>query len=140
MDDAEGAMAILLVDDEARLRRALARSLAARGYRVDEAASHREAVAAARARRYDLLLLDVNLPDATGWDVLRDLNATGVPPPTVVLSAVPPNSARLREFRPLAVLHKPFPLDALLRLAASVDGARDVGQIPADGQGGAAAP
>ena len=65
-------MTILLVYDEARLRQTLARSLRARGYQVVEAATHREAVAAASARTYDLLLLAVNLPDATGWDVLRD--------------------------------------------------------------------
>lgn len=116
MGEAERAMAILLVDDEARLRRTLARSLAARGHRVDEAGTHREAVAAATSGAYDLLLLDVNLPDATGWDVLRDLAAAGRSLPTVVLSAVPPSASRVREFRPLGVLHKPFPMDALLRL------------------------
>ncbi len=36
--------------------------------------------------------------------------------PVVVLSAVPPNPVRVREFRPFGVLHKPFPIDALLRL------------------------
>lgn len=114
-------MSILLVDDEARLRRTLARSLAARGYRVDEAATHREAVAAATGHAYDLLVLDVNLPDATGWDVLRDLAAVGRRVPTVVISAVPPSAKRVKEFRPLAVLHKPFPMDALLRLVQAAE-------------------
>ena len=114
-------MAILLVDDELRLRQTLARSLAARGYRVDEAATCREAVTAAIGRPYDLLLLDVNLPDATGWDVLRELAATGRRLPTVVFSAVPPSAARVKEFRPLAVLHKPFPMDALLRVVRAAE-------------------
>jgi len=120
--DEDSGMSILLVDDETRLRQTLARSLSARGYRVDEAASHREAVAAAVAKSYDLMLLDVNLPDATGWDVLRDLNAHGRQVPTIVLSAVPPSASRVREFRPLGVLHKPFPMEALLRLVRSVNG------------------
>lgn len=119
MAEGERPMAILLVDDEARLRQTLARSLAARGHAVDEAATRREAVALATAKPYDLLLLDVNLPDATGWDVLRDLAAAGRSLPTVVLSAVPPSATRVREFRPLGVLHKPFPMDALLRLVRS---------------------
>jgi DNA-binding response OmpR family regulator len=113
-------MAILLVDDETRLRQTLARSLAARGYQIDEAATYRDAVAAANRHDYDLLLLDVNLPDATGWDVLRELAAAGRSIPTVVLSAVPPSAKRIKEFRPVGVLHKPFPIDALLRLVRSV--------------------
>lgn len=117
-------MSILLVDDEARLRQTIARSLSARGYRVDEAATYRDAVAAVGRARYDLLLLDVNLPDATGWDVLRELEATGQSVPTVVFSAVPPSARRVREFRPLGVLHKPFPIDALLRLVRSAEAAR----------------
>jgi DNA-binding response OmpR family regulator len=103
-----------LVEDERHLRRALARSLAARGYVIAEAATRREAVDAALAQPPTLMLLDINLPDATGWDVLRDLAARGQRVPTVIMSAAPPNSARLREFVPIGVLTKPFPLDALL--------------------------
>jgi len=109
-------MAILLVDDEPRLREALARSLSVRGHHVDQAGTHKEAVNAATTREYDLLLIDINLPDAMGWDVLRDLREAGREIPAIVLSAVPPSTARVRESRPLGVLHKPFPIEALLRL------------------------
>lgn len=108
--------AILLVEDEFRLRRTLVRSLEGRGYRVVEAATAAEAVTSALATDFAVMLLDVNLPDATGWDVLRQLRAAGCEVPVVVLSAVPPNPTRVREFRPLGVLYKPFPIDALLRL------------------------
>jgi len=119
------SMAILLVDDEVRLRQTLARSLTARGHQVDEVATCQGAVAACRGRHYDLMLLDVNLPDATGWDVLRELAAAGRQVPTVMISAVPPSSRRVREFRPVAVLHKPFPMEALLRLVRSAQEAGD---------------
>ena len=59
-------MRMLLVDDKPRLRQAIARSLSARGYQVQEAATAGEALSLADTRRVDLLLLDVNLPDATG--------------------------------------------------------------------------
>lgn len=108
--------AILLVEDELRLRRTLVRSLEGRGYRVVEAATAGEAVTTALTAEFAVMLLDVNLPDATGWDVLRQLRAAGCDVPVVVLSAVPPNPTRVREFRPLGVLYKPFPIDALLRL------------------------
>jgi DNA-binding response OmpR family regulator len=110
------------VDDEARLRQAIARSLTAHGHRVDEAATCQEAIAAVGQGDYDLLLLDVNLPDATGWDVLRELRAAGRKIPAVILSAVPPSASRCREFGPLGVLHKPFPIEALLRLVRNAEG------------------
>lgn len=107
---------ILLVEDEHRLRLTLARSLKARQFEVIEAASAAEAIAMVAAGRFDLLLLDINLPDATGWDVLRQLRRDRHALPVVVISAVPPNPARMREFTPFAILYKPFPIDALLRL------------------------
>jgi two-component system, cell cycle sensor histidine kinase and response regulator CckA len=114
-----GCGSILLVEDEPRLRQTLARSLAARDFQVVEATTVSEAIAAATDRRFNLVLLDVNLPDATGWDVLRALRRADREMPVVVMSAVPPNPARVREFRPYGILHKPFPIDALLRLIRS---------------------
>ena len=120
---------ILLVEDEPRLRQTLARSLQARDFQVVEATSAAEAVTAATADRFDLMLLDVNLPGRNRLGCLRRLAA-----PTaicvVVMSAVPPNPARVREFRPFGILHKPFPIDALLRLIRSACAA-------AEPQGGA---
>jgi DNA-binding response OmpR family regulator len=110
---------ILLVEDEPRLRQILARSLAGRDFQVVEATTAAEAIAAATTERFNLMLLDINLPDATGWDVLRALRRTNREMPVVVMSAVPPNPARVREFRPYGILHKPFPIDALLRLIRS---------------------
>jgi DNA-binding response OmpR family regulator len=110
------AMQILLVDDEQRLRAALARSLSARGHSVSEAGDAAGALAMLGSRPVDLLVLDINLPDATGWDVLRALNERGTPVRTVVFSAAPPSRARIAEFAPYGVLHKPFPISALLSL------------------------
>lgn len=119
MSVSETCGSILLVEDEPRLRRTLVLSLRGRDFQVTEAATAAEAVSAALATPFDLMLLDVNLPDATGWDVLRQLRDAGRDVPAVVLSAVPPNPARVREFQPFGVLHKPFPIDAMLRLIRS---------------------
>ena len=107
---------ILLVEDEPRLRQTLLRSLAGRGYAVDVATTVAEASARAIGGDYDVMLLDVNLPDATGWDVLRAMRDAGCTLPSIVLSAAPPNPARVREFRPAGILNKPFPMEALVRL------------------------
>jgi DNA-binding response OmpR family regulator len=115
---------VLLVEDEEPLRRILVRNLARRGYRVTEAGSAAEAIALLRAGGlFDALLLDVNLPDQTGWDVLRALKGVNADvPPVIVLTALRPVRQRLDEFHPAAVLLKPFPVDALVRLVGRVTG------------------
>lgn len=119
---------ILLVEDEPRLRQTLARSLTGRDYRVVEATTAAAAIAAATAGDFEVMLLDVNLPDATGWDVMRELRDAGRVLPVVVLSAAPPNPARVREFKPFGILYKPFPIDALLRLIRSARAESGPGQ------------
>ena len=121
---------VLVVDDAPIFRSVIARNLASRGYAVRQAENAAAALAALADDAPDLLLLDINLPDRTGWDVLRDLAATGRQVPTVVLSAVRVSPERLAEFRPLAYLPKPFPIEALIRLldngtAAAVESAPD---------------
>src|SRR5688572_24217471 len=98
MDPESRSMAILLIEDEPRLRKGLVMSLTARGHSVQEVSTYQEGVAAALAARPDLLLLDINLPDGTGWDVLRDLRTRGAGVPSIVFSAVPPSASRVREF------------------------------------------
>ena len=107
---------VLVVEDEVTLRRIVARNLTGRGLHVREAGTAQEAVQAVSDKPPDLLLLDINLPDQTGWEVLRELKRRGSPVPTIIISAVRVNQNRLDEFHPLAYLPKPFPLDALLRL------------------------
>jgi DNA-binding response OmpR family regulator len=117
---------VLIVDDEDRLRRILMLNLARRGYAVVEATSVATAIEALETfpEPFDLILLDINLPDATGWDVLRYLRPTDdvVPPlpmqrpKVIVMTAVRPAECRLDEFHPDGVLVKPFPIEALVRL------------------------
>jgi len=107
---------VLLVEDEVTLRRIVARNLTSRGVEVSEAGTAAEAVRAVTVQHPDLVLLDINLPDQTGWEVLRELKRRGNQVPTVVVSAVRVSQSRLDEFHPLAYLPKPFPIEALLRL------------------------
>ena len=64
---------VLIVDDEAQIRKFLRISLVANGYRVLEAGSGREGLALAAEARPDLLVLDLGLPDMDGKDVLDEL-------------------------------------------------------------------
>jgi DNA-binding response OmpR family regulator len=110
---------ILVVEDEATLRQVITRNLEARGHAVLGAETATEALRHLSEVKPDLMLLDINLPDRSGWDVLRELREHGTEVPTVIVSAVRVSPARIEEFRPVGYLPKPFPLDALLRLVGS---------------------
>ena len=79
-------MRVLLVDDDATLRRTLAIALRAEGHEVLVVADGRSALQAAREDAPDLLVLDLGLPDLSGVEVLRRLRAWSRLP-VVVLSA-----------------------------------------------------
>jgi DNA-binding response OmpR family regulator len=109
---------ILVVEDDEQLRRIITSNLVARGHEVRQAPDASTALAALAEERPDLLILDINLPDRTGWEVLRDAQLPDEVR-VLMLTAVPVSPRRLAEFRPVAYLPKPFPLEALLRLAES---------------------
>jgi DNA-binding response OmpR family regulator len=107
---------ILIVEDDESLRRVLARHLRANGFEVEEAASAEEAVSAFDAGlRPGVVLLDLNLPGDTGWDLLRGscLSDAGSPP-VVITSATAVSPKRLTEFHVAGYLPKPFPLETLI--------------------------
>jgi serine/threonine protein kinase/CheY-like chemotaxis protein len=64
---------ILVVDDEEHNRDMLARRLRRRGYEVETAASGQEALTMIAPGRYDIIVLDVMMPDVDGFEVLRSL-------------------------------------------------------------------
>jgi len=76
---------ILVVDDEAQIRTALARALEARGYDVDTAADGQEALDQAATRSPDLVVLDLNMPVMGGLEVTRRIRGWS-PVPILVLS------------------------------------------------------
>lgn len=109
-------MRVLLVEDEAALADTLARNLRAHGHDTVLAASAEAALASISEASPDTLIVDVNLPDLTGWEILRRLGpAVRMHFRVIVISAAPIAEKRIDEFRPDVALQKPFPIDALLR-------------------------
>jgi len=78
---------VLVVEDEPRLARALARGLAAEGYAVDVVADGTRGLEAARHGEYDAVVLDVMLPGLSGYRVVQTLRDEGVWVPVLMLSA-----------------------------------------------------
>jgi DNA-binding NarL/FixJ family response regulator len=86
-DDLRVAKTVLVVDDHAGFRRSVRRLLQSAGFLVvDEAADGASAVAAVADLRPDVVLLDVLLPDASGFDVAESL-ASAPDRPIVVLTS-----------------------------------------------------
>jgi DNA-binding response OmpR family regulator len=115
-------MKILLVEDETALADVVARNLRVRGHDVVVSPTAESAVLSMAERWPEAVILDVNLPDLTGWDVLRRLSATDRKElRVIVVSAAPISQKRIQEFAPLRWLQKPFPIDALVRLLSDAD-------------------
>src|SRR3954469_22680549 len=77
---------ILVVDDEENIGRSLRMILEREGYQVNAVRSGTEMRAFPERVRMDLFLLDVRLPDASGIDLLRELQAAEIPAPVIMIS------------------------------------------------------
>jgi DNA-binding response OmpR family regulator len=109
-------MKVLLVEDEASLAGVLSRNVSARGHDVTTVGSAQGALDSLGTTRPDALVLDVNLPDESGWEVLRRIDPQQRDRlRVIVISAAPISPRRLAEFRPARWFLKPFPISALIR-------------------------
>src|SRR5262245_22728344 len=137
---------ILIVDDEEAARYGMARAL--KNYSVTEAASVEAARQNVSKSRPDLILLDNNLPGASGLDYLRELAASDNAPPVVMITAHGSERTAVEAIKAGAYdyLAKPFEVDELRlvvknaleaaalrreneRLKAELKAARGVGEL-----------
>jgi two-component system KDP operon response regulator KdpE len=107
--------AILLVEDDPALRRALRTTLRSRDFEVLEAATGEAAILIAADGRADVVILDLGLPDLDGLDVLRRLRAFS-DVPVIVLTARDEQSEKVRSLDAGAddYITKPFDTEELL--------------------------
>jgi heavy metal response regulator len=80
-------MRVLIVEDEKRIQDFLSRGLESAGYAVDAAMDGNTGVDMVHATEYDLIILDLNLPDIDGLQVLQKIRNRKVSPPVLILSA-----------------------------------------------------
>jgi two-component system OmpR family response regulator len=80
-------MRVLVVEDEPRMASVIRRSLAKEGLAADVAGRGEQGVLMAAATDYDAIVLDVMLPDSSGFDVCRTLRERGVWSPVLMLTA-----------------------------------------------------
>lgn len=106
---------VVVVDDEASIRRFLRASLSVEGFRVLEAATAKEALRTITQERPDLILLDLGLPDGDGVDVIRQVRGWSAIP-IIVLSARGEEQSKIMALDAGAddYLTKPFSVGELL--------------------------
>jgi two-component system copper resistance phosphate regulon response regulator CusR len=80
-------MRLLLVEDESEIQSFLQQPLADAGYEVDAAKDGRTAIQLASERKYDVLIVDLGLPDQDGIDLILQLRRSGISSPVLILSA-----------------------------------------------------
>jgi DNA-binding response OmpR family regulator len=109
-------MRLLLVEDEHDIQSFLRRSLDEAGYQVDTAADGRTAESLATENAYDILLVDLGLPDCDGISLILRLRQIGVKAPVLILSARRSVDDRVRGLEQGGddYLTKPFALAELL--------------------------
>jgi len=114
--------AILVVDDVEDNRELLRRRLERQGYRVEQASGGRAAIAAVSARPFDLVLLDVMMPDVDGYEVLEQLKTAPATRdiPVIMISALDDMASVVRCIERGAEDYLPKPFDpTLLRARVS---------------------
>lgn len=106
---------VLVIDDEAAIRRFLGATLLAQGYAMVEAATAGEGLRAARQHHPDLVLLDLGLPDRDGLELIPELRGLG-DAPILVLTVRDAEASKVRALDSGAddYVTKPFSVPELL--------------------------
>ena len=131
-------MRVLQVEDDTSTAQAVEKTLQAKGFTCDTAALGEEAIRLATQNRYDLILLDIMLPDIDGYEVLRRLRDADIHTPVVIQSGLVGTDDGGKEslFGVRDHLIKPFNGYDLRECVASIlerAGSEDLGHTPVGG-------
>ena len=90
---------ILIIDDEASLRQTMARILQRAGYEVTTAANGQEGLALVSEHLFDLLYLDIRMPDINGLELLKTIHAKFPELPVILFTAQPDLNSAVEALR-----------------------------------------
>ncbi len=124
-------MKLLIVDDEQKIRALIAKYAAFEGYEYSEAENGMQAVEIARKETFDLIILDIMMPELDGFSAAREIRKTEPNLPIILLSARGEEYDKIHGFE-LGIddyVVKPFsPKELMLRIGAVLRRAGGVGQ------------
>jgi CheY-like chemotaxis protein len=123
-----GAKRILVADDDALVRGSLAAVLESEGYSVDEARDGTEVVARATENAPDLILLDLNMPEADGWAAFKQLDRLSPTSPVIVITARPHQYSEAVKRGVAGFMEKPLNIAVLMRAIRNFTSASEQGQ------------
>ena len=116
---------VLVVDDERDVHTFLRAALEDEGYQVVSAYDGAEGIAAMRRGAFDVVLLDLMMPNVSGWRFLEMYRQLPPPnTPVVVMSAIARSAGGLRSGGVADVIAKPFSIDHLLRTVQRLIGSQ----------------
>ena len=115
-------MRVLVVEDDRMIAKGLHTALKQDGYAVDGVSDGASAAAALRSSQFDLVLLDLGLPERDGLDVLRELRSRGDATPVIIVTARDDVQNRIQGLDAGAddYIIKPFDLDEVAARMRSV--------------------
>jgi DNA-binding NtrC family response regulator len=110
------AGSVLIVDDEAEIRESLQTLLEMEGYEVETAGTGHQGLSRAGERSFDLILLDLALPDRNGMDILMDLHSQDPGQPVIMITAygTVENAVRAMQSGAVNFIQKPWDNEKLL--------------------------
>lgn len=115
-----GKKKILVVDDDVQIRQALRKVLRAEGYEVVLAADGREGLEKFSAGGLDLMLLDISLPDMSGWDVFGAATAVNPFVPIIIITGKNQQFELTALSGAGALIEKPLDVPKLLQIVAEI--------------------
>lgn len=115
-------MRILVVEDDRLLNNTLCYNLSTTGYTAEGAVSKAEAIRFCEKQEYDLIVLDINLPDGNGFDFCRELKERRPDTAVIFLTAHDMESDQIKGFELGAddYVTKPFPMSVFLKKVAAL--------------------
>lgn len=116
----ENKVKILVVDDEKNLCWILKRLFTQKGYIVDEANTGREALAKLEKNSYNLIFLDIIMPDILGFEILEKIKTLSLAPPVIIMTAqsTMKNAVEAMKRGAFDYITKPFELSEIESITA----------------------
>ena len=113
----------LIVDDTKNIRLLLAKCLELEGWEASLAQNGKEGLDLILTERYDLILLDIKLPEISGTEVLRRMREAGIQVPVIVITAYPTikNAVDCTRLGVVSYLQKPFTAERLRTVLRDLD-------------------
>lgn len=113
---------ILVVDDTKSIRALLSKCLEMEGYEVSTAKDGQEALNLIKDEKFDLIFLDIKMPEISGTEVLRRIRAMGITVPVVIITAFATvkNAIECTKLGAVTYLQKPFTAEKIRNILKDI--------------------